>query len=110
MPRIAVDVYAFVEDLLTEFSLATGRGEWTTPFFGTASVKTKSEESEQVGDCLRFENRGIDTGFQHTRIACVERFANCFVSDTSGVEFCNVEVISEEISRAGSIGSSCGHR
>ncbi len=98
MPRIAVDVYALVEDLFAEFRLAAGRGKRTAAFFSTACVETESEEPEQIGDCLRFENRRINAGFEHTRIARIQRFANRFVRDASGVEFRDVEMVSQEVS------------
>ena len=97
MPRIAVDVDAFVEDLLADFCLSARRGEWTASFFSTASVEIESEEPEQIGDCLRLENRRIDTGFEHARITRVERFANRFVGDARGVEFRNVEMVAQEV-------------
>src|SRR6185503_16495989 len=97
MPRIAVDVDAFVEDLFAEFGLAAGSGERTAPFFSTASIEAEREEPEQICDCLWLEYRGINAGFENARVTSVECFANRFVGNTRGIEFRHIEVITKKI-------------
>ena len=89
---------------LAEFRFTAGRGEWTASFFSTASVKTESKEPEQVGHCLWLEYHRIDAGFEHARITSIERFANRFVCDASGVEFRDIKVIAKKISGTGPSG------
>src|SRR6185369_1732800 len=111
MPRIAVDVDALVEDLLTDFCFTAGRGERAATFFSASCVETKSEKTEQISDCLWLENHWIDAGIEHTWIASLECFPDRFVCDTRGVEFCNVEVVAKEVTGTGSVGcSGCGRQ
>src|ERR1041384_7846074 len=102
MPRIAVDVDAFVEDLFTEFGLAAGRGKRTTTFLSTARVETKRKKPEQIGNGLRFENRRIHAGFEHARISRFDGFANRFVCDAGGIEFRHVEMVPQKVAGAAS--------
>ena len=97
MPRIAVDVYALVKNLFTDFRLSTRRRKRTTTFFRTARVKTKSKRAEQIRDCLRLEDHGICSRIERPRITCIECFANCFSGDAGSIEFGNVEMIAEEV-------------
>src|SRR5689334_16345540 len=106
MPRIAVDVYALVADLLAEFRFAAGRGERTPTFFSTACVETECKEPEQIGNCLRLENRRINTGLEHARVASIKCFADRFVCDARGVEFRNVKMVAKKVTGTGAIGCS----
>src|SRR5215813_14220275 len=106
MPRIAVDVNALVENLLSDFALTTECAERAATFFSTPCVETKSEEPEQIGDCLGLENHGIDAGIEHPGIARIECFADRFVRNARGVEFGNVEVVAEEVTGTGPVGCS----
>src|SRR6185503_7232409 len=110
MPRIAVDVYAFVEDLLAQFRLSARRGERAAALFSTPCVETESKEPEQIGYGLRLQNRGIHAGLENSWVASVQRFANRFVRYARGVEFRNVEVVAEEVTRARAVGCSGGGR
>src|SRR5262245_55787945 len=110
MPRVAIDVDALVEDLLTDFGFTSGGGERAATFFSAACVETKSEKPEQIGDCLWLENHWIGAGLEHTRIASVERFTYRFVGDARGVEFRNVEVVAKKVTGTGPIGRSGGGR
>src|SRR6185369_2406668 len=100
MPRITVDVYAVIENLLPEFCFAAGSGERAAAFFSTPCVESKSEKPQQIRNCLRLENRRIHAGFKHTRIASFKCFADRFVGDARTVEFRNVEMIAEEVTGA----------
>src|ERR1044072_9480650 len=103
MPRIAVNVDALVEDFFPKLRFATRQREWTTSFFSTPRVKTERKESEQVGNCLRFENHRICARLEHSRIASIERFANRFICDTSSIEFADVEVVAQEVTGTGGV-------
>src|SRR5262245_12684719 len=106
MPRIAVDVYALVEDLLADFRFTTERGELAATFFSTPCVETESKEPEQIGDSLRFENHGIGAGLEYMWIPSIECFADRFVRNARGVEFGNVEVVAKEVTGTGPVGCS----
>src|SRR5262245_34189545 len=109
MPRVAVNIQPFVKDLLAHLRLVTGSGKRTAPFFGTTRVETESKLAHEISDCLWFEYRGIDAGLEHARIPGIERFTNRFVGDASGVEFRDVEMVAQEISRTGPIRRAGSH-
>ena len=98
MPWVAINVDALVKNLLTDFGLSTRRGERTATLFSAARVEIELKESDEIGDCLRFENRWINSRLQHARITRVESFANGFVCDARRVEFRNVEMVSQKVS------------
>src|ERR1041384_4732800 len=110
MPWITVNINALVEDLFADFCFATRQREWTTSFFSTTRVKTECKESEQVGNCLRFENHRIRARLENSRIASIERFANRFICNASSVEFADVKVIAQEVTGTRSVRYSCSGR
>src|SRR6185295_15501069 len=110
MPRIAINIDALVKDLFAELRLATRQREWTTSFFSTPGVKTERKKSQQVGNCLRFENHGICARLENSRVARIERFANRLIGDASRVEFADVKVVAQEVTGTGSVRGSCSGR
>src|SRR4030095_5983657 len=79
-------------------------------FFSTTRVELERHEPKQVGDCLRFEYRRIDTRFKHARITRIERFADRLVRDARGVEFRDVEMVSQKVTGAGAVGRAGSSR
>src|SRR4026209_1414823 len=103
MPRIAINSNALIEDLFTDFSLTARQREGAVSFFSIPRVKTECKEPKQVGHGLRLKNYRICTGFENSRIPCIECFANCFVRNVTRIEFAYVEMVTQEISRTRSI-------
>ena len=107
MPRVAVDVYALIENLFAEFCFSICRRKRTASFFSTACIEIESHKAGQIGNCLWLENRRINAWLQYAWITRVESLANRFVGDASSVEFCDVEMVSQKVSRTGPIVRSC---
>src|SRR2546430_437925 len=102
MPRIAIDTDSFVEKLFAKFGLSIEGGIGAAAFIGAAGVKA---EVDQVAGGLRFQNHRINARFQSARLPRVQRFLNRFPADAHGIEFGDVEVVAQKITRTASVWS-----
>ena len=105
MPRIAVDVDAFVEDLLAEFRFAARRENGLRPSSALRASKLKAKNPSRSATACGSRIAGYTPGSstRGLRASSALRIAS---PATRGVEFRNVEVIAKKVTGAGSVGCS----
>src|SRR5204863_2220147 len=105
--RVAVQVQAFVEQLLAHARLAVLRRERAATFLGGAGVEGRGQKAEQVGNRLRLENYRVRRGLDRLRVLRTDRLADRLFRDVLCIQSGEIEVVAGVIPRSGSVGAAC---
>src|SRR5882724_2002170 len=103
MPRIAIQVYAFVEKFLTDFRFAAGRRIRAPAFVSAASIKA---HPDQVICRLRFKNDWIHARVHEVWAFRRERLFYRFTANARRIEPGNIKMVAKKIAGTAAIRSA----